>query len=81
MKRMPDTLPRSPEAEALLASASQIARAGGRSAIGVDHILLALLRNPEIAAGSLQDTGISLDTYCDRLAALAHAGAERHPVP
>lgn len=64
----------SPEVDALLGSAAEIAYAAGQTGICVDHILLALLRKPEAAAEPLRRIGIGADVYGERLARLAHVG-------
>ncbi|MFE3280946.1 hypothetical protein [Nocardia sp. NPDC059239] len=60
----------SPEVMALLASAAEIAEAGGRDGVDVEHVLLAMLRNPEITVGPLREIGIGPETYGKRLAQL-----------
>lgn len=62
-----------PELEALLSSAAEIAEAGGQAVVGVGHVLLALLRNPEMAVGPLRDIGIGPDVYGARLGTLSGA--------
>ncbi|MVU77153.1 hypothetical protein GPX89_07810 [Nocardia sp. ET3-3] len=67
-----------PEVMALLNSAAEIAVAAGSGGVGVDHLLLAMLRNPDGTAEALRQMDLAADVFGQRLAHLATLGPAPH---
>jgi ATP-dependent Clp protease ATP-binding subunit ClpA len=55
-------------AEPYLAAGAEQARRLGHSYVGTEHVLLALIRNPDGGATAVQQLGVSTDTVEERLA-------------
>ncbi|MFJ4653921.1 hypothetical protein ACIP5Y_21870 [Nocardia sp. NPDC088792] len=56
--------------DALLTSADEIATAAGSFSAGLDHLLLAMLRNPEFVALQLRRLGLTSAVFGERLETL-----------